>query len=183
MYRLALLVAVCACGAQVGGGGGDIDATDGKPIDGSLPPADAPVDARACVGGDKSATAPDGSCLLFFTGPKTFADARAACETNATHLAILNDAALDTFAEDFVGTADTFIGLNDLAAEGTFGWIDGTPLVFTNWHTGEPNNGSGQYEEDCAVIAGARIGKQWDDRPCAPDPTVGGGSYAYLCQF
>lgn len=33
-----------------------------------------------------------------------------------------------------------WIGLNDTAAEGTFTWADGTPLGFTNWNPGQPNN-------------------------------------------
>ncbi len=76
---------------------------------------------------------------------------------------------------------DAFIGATDVAVENTYVWPDGSALSFTNFRTGEPNNGNGAFEEDCLVIEGARMGT-WDDRPCAPPP-VGTGSYAYVCQF
>ena len=33
-----------------------------------------------------------------------------------------------------------WIGLNDVATEGTFGWVSGEPVAFTNWAQGSPNN-------------------------------------------
>jgi hypothetical protein len=183
---MVLALAICAsCNASVGGGTNTADGPDPTPIDAAIP-VDAAPDARPCTGGDQSMMAPDGSCFLLFTTPKTFADATLACEASGAHLALLKTAELDSVAEQFVGTLDTYIGLSDEQVEGAFVWGDGTPLAFANWHTAtnEPNNsGGGGYEEDCAIIAGARVGKQWDDRPCVPVPDVGGGLYAYLCQF
>ena len=119
-----------------------------------------------------------------FTTPATYVDAKAACAAMSAHLAYLEDATTDAAAEAFVGSANTFIGLTDLATEGTFVWDDGTPLGYSNWHTGEPNNGgSGGYQEDCAIIAGARVGAQWDDRPCDPSEVPTSGRFAYLCQY
>jgi hypothetical protein len=181
---LAWLLA--ACGSNVGGGDEVTDAPGPDPVDAPGPdPIDAPP-ARPCTGGDQSMTAPDGSCFLLFSTPRTYEQAKGLCEINNAHLALLTTSELDVAAEAFIGNADTWIGLDDLVVENSFVWVDGTPLAFANWHTAtnEPNNsGGGGYEEDCAIIAGARLGKQWDDRPCAPDPTVGGGEYAVLCQF
>lgn len=174
-----VLVALAACGAEVPDDPGT--QVDG-PV-GDAPPSDAPADARPCTGGDASTTAPDGSCLVFFGMPRTYGDAQAQCQLAGARLAILKTAEVDTVAEALVGTADTWIGLDDRATEGTFRWIDGSDLGFANWHLAEPNDGGGQYPEDCAIIAGARVGKQWDDRPCEPIPMIGGGLYAVLCQF
>jgi hypothetical protein len=111
-------------------------------------------------------------------------DAKASCAAIGAHLADLKDARIDAAAEAFVGSANTFIGLTDRAVEGTFVWDDGTSLGYANWHSGEPNNGgSGGYQEDCVVIAGARVGAQWDDRPCDQTETTLGGVYAYLCEY
>lgn len=181
----ALLVAACGvalgpgagCGVKLDGGGAAADAgADARPVD-------APIDARPCTGGSQTMTAPDGSCFVFITTPVTFVDAQAACTQLNAHLAILPTAAMDDAAEAFVGLNDTYIGLTDLATEGTFVWSDGSALVFNAWEPNEPSNGAGVYQEDCAIIAGARLGKKWDDRPCAPVPNVGGGLYSTLCQF
>lgn len=182
---LAFVLVVAACDASLGGGGGvkqDADLIDTPQTDASV---DAPPpDARVCTGGDAAALAPDGSCLVHVQSPVTYANAKIGCAAlgMGAHLALLKNAALDTFAETFIGTLDTWIGANDLATEGTFLWEDGTALAFTNWAMGEPNNAGNAYQEDCAIIAGARATKQWDDRPC--DATeVASGSFAYLCQY
>ena len=148
--------------------------------------ADAPPDApRMCSGGNAAALAPDGSCLVHVTTPATYASAKITCMgINGGHLAYLKTAQLDTFAETFIGSVDTWIGGNDITTETTFLWDDGTAFAFTNWATGEPNNGNaGGYQEDCAVIAGARITKQWDDRPCDSSEVPTSGTFAALCQY
>jgi hypothetical protein len=184
MRRVVLAAALAACGAQLGtGGGGSDQPLDAAAIDG--PSADAPIDARACAGGDTHMVGPHGECLVMFTTPATYVDAKAACAAIDAHLAYLENSEIDAAAETFVGSADTFIGLTDLAAEGQFVWDDGTPATFTNWHTGEPNNGGpdATYQEDCTIIAGARVGAQWDDRPCDASEVPNAGTYAYLCEY
>lgn len=186
MRLVIALVMLGGCGANLVNAGGNDDAA----IDGSNRRSDAaevdaavdaaPIDARACIEGDARMLAPDGSCLIMFDAPKSFADARTACAGLGAHLAILSTQAIDAVAETLVGTHDTFIGLTDEVTEGQFVWVDGTLLGFSNWETGEPNNGNGGTAEDCAVIAGARPAKGWDDRPCAPVSTA--GLYSVLCQ-
>lgn len=129
--------------------------------------------------------APDGSCFVFVNTPVTYLAAKQACMNMNAHLAYLKTAALDTAAEAFVGTANTWIGASDLATEGTFVWDDGSALTFTNWHAGEPNSGGtgATYQEDCVIIAGARVDKQWDDRPCDASEVAASGMFAYLCHY
>jgi hypothetical protein len=183
--RLAFVLSLAACDATLGGGSDvrqDADLVDARSNDGAV---DAAPDARACTGGDAAALAPDGSCLVHLTAAVTYAAAKTGCSAlgMGAHLAILKNAALDMFAETFIGNLDTWIGANDLATEGTFLWEDGTALAFTNWAPTEPNNGNNAYQEDCAIIAGTRTTKQWDDRPCDATEVATSGSFATLCQY
>jgi hypothetical protein len=185
MWRLLPVAVLAGCTAKIEGTGTFIDAAIDAPvqaidaaIDAPPPP---PIDARLCAGGDAHVTAPDGSCLVFFRAAQGWEQGKTTCSGISAHLAILSTAVVDQAAETLVGNLDTFIGLTDAATEGAFLWVDGTALGFSNWETGEPNNGGGT-NEDCAVIAGARTAKGWDDRPCAPNGN-GAGAYAILCQF
>lgn len=182
----ALLASVFpgGCDARLGPGTDQVDANlvDATKVSDA---AIAPIDARPCTGGTMAQVGPDGSCFVFVATPRTYAQAAAACVAMNAHLAYLKSAALDTFAEQFVGTTNTWIGLSDRAAEGAFVWDDGAALAFSNWALGEPNSGGidATYEEDCAIIAGARPTKQWDDRPCDASEVATSGSFAYLCQY
>jgi len=177
------LACTAACGVQLGGTGDDTARDDARP-------ADAPVDARPCTGGDARMRSPSGACLFVVLAPATFTDAQAGCAARGGRLATLRNAQDDATARLLVRAGmldafDAFIGLSDLAVEGTFVWIvDGAPLgpeTYSNWYPSEPNDGGGGYPEDCGVANGRRDGK-WDDRPCEPMPNVGGGMYSYLCE-
>lgn len=157
------LAAACtaACGAQLG---------------------DAAVDAEVpCTGGDAAMRSPTGACLFLFSVQVTYVNARASCMSQGGRLAILRTVEDDQAARALAGTRDVFFGLSDQVTEGTFVWADDSAPTYTNWYMNEPNDGGGNYPEDCGVINGAR-GGAWDDRPCEPIPNVGGGLYAYLCE-
>lgn len=181
-----IFVLLAGCGVEVASRGGANVAPD-APVQVTADAAievtiDAPPDARACAGGDASASDPStGACYLFFRGPKTRAAAEADCQANASQLAIIKSAQSQAVVANLALGVDAFIGATDSVVEGTFLWPDGTPLTFTNFRAGEPNNANGSFQEDCLIIEGALNGS-WDDRPCAPPP-VGLGSYAYVCQF
>jgi hypothetical protein len=171
-----VLAATAGCGVRLDDSGGSGGGPDGAMA------ADAAIDARPCTGGDAAQASPSGACFFLISAPSTFAGAQTACAGQGGHLAIVRSAVDDQTAGGLVGTMGiAFIGLTDQAVEGTFVWGDNAGPAYTNWYMGEPNDGGGQYPEDCAVIAGVR-GGQWDDRPCAPVPNVGGGSYSALCQ-
>jgi len=179
------LISLSACGAGLGDDTMQFQGADAKVYKDAA--IDAPPDARVCVGGTPAMLAPDGSCFGLLTTPKTYVDAKTACAALAPggHLAYLKTAALDTLAESFVGTANTWIGADDLTTEGTFLWGDTSAVTFANWHVNEPNSGGtgATYQEDCVIIAGARVDKQWDDRPCDATEVATSGMFASLCQY
>lgn len=66
-----------------------------------------------------------------------------------------------------------WIGLHDRTAEGHFEWIDGAPLAFTAWATGEPNNDT--CNQDCAALKRRGDGT-WHDTHC-------GQAQPFICRM
>ena len=54
-----------------------------------------------------------------------------------------------------------WVGGNDIAAEGTWRWSDGSEFKFTAWHSGEPDGGNAQ---DCILLN--RHDNVWVDEYC-----------------
>ena len=60
-------------------------------------------------------------------------------------LAIVDDHTVDTLmvahAFSYYGSHfNTWIGARDRNKDGTFHWVDGSVLTYSNWKTNEPNN-------------------------------------------
>ena len=59
----------------------------------------------------------------------------------------------------------SWFGMTDLEAfgytEGTWGWINDKPVVYTNWFPGEPNNN--ENGDDCGELYASG---QWNDANC-----------------
>ena len=63
----------------------------------------------------------------------------------------------------FNGDLRGWIGLTDAAANGTFTWVTGEPLTYTNWGAGEPSNRvppSSGNEDDVEIFAAG----VWNDQ-------------------
>ncbi|MFN8322866.1 MAG: lectin-like protein [Chitinophagales bacterium] len=133
-------------------------------------------------------------CSMYFINP-TSQDANVAevaAQQLGGHLVVFNDAAENTAVVAALNAAGiisanqaVWIGYTDAASEGTWVTLDGTPMTYLNWSSGEPNNnGQGssccnfpdalggcqssqawrcQYGEDCVQIYG---GGNWNDLPC-----------------
>ena len=61
---------------------------------------------------------------------------------------------------------DLWTGFNDVIVEGTFEWVSGQPVTFTNWDLNEPNNGGGT-EDYCAMRKNNPLAL-WNDLNNAP---------------
>ena len=75
-----------------------------------------------------------------FTTEKNWADAKADCEARAGHLVTITSAGENNFVKNLADSNKIWIGLTDEANEGTWQWITGEYVVFSNWIPGEPNN-------------------------------------------
>jgi len=98
---------------------------------------------------------------------------RQACEDQAGDLAVITSSEEAEFIkQSFDGATmdNVWVGLNDLDVEGTFEWIDGSPVSYTEWITGEPNDTS--MLEDCTELRPTG----WNDRNCT-------ALLAYLCEI
>ncbi len=69
-----------------------------------------------------------------------------------------------------------WIGFTDQAVEGTFAWISGEAITYTNWNSGEPNNAGGS--EDYTEMTNL---SNWNDLPWTSvipgiiEKVIGGG--------
>lgn len=181
------LAMLAGCGAELGDGQPAVDARRAGSADADAPPlADAPIDARACAGGDaRVIDTSTGTCFVYFTGPLTYVQAEAACTAFDSALAVIKSAQTNAAVRSLIGQTDAFVGADDRALEGTYRWlgvVTDPVALYTNWRTGEPNNGNNNFEEDCMIIEGDQNGT-WDDRPCDPSQVATAGSYAYVCQY
>jgi hypothetical protein len=98
--------------------------------------------------------------------PRPYLEAEAQCAQNGGHLASIHSQVEHDFLTSTafgMAFSDHWIGFNDRAAEGAFAWTDGTPVDFTFWAGGEPNDFGGN--EDCAVLWIAS-GGPWNDADC-----------------
>ena len=95
-----------------------------------------------------------------------FPAARARCQQRGGDLVVIETLAEGMAIFDLVdgGFSGWFIGLTDADSEGSFVWVDGTPLVpeQSNWSVNEPNDS--MMNEDCVVLS--NVGR-WNDINCA----------------
>jgi hypothetical protein len=107
---------------------------------------------------------PGGIQYAFCFGAKTWLEARAACQSDGRDLASIHDGQTFDFLSftflERLGTMQAWIGLNDIASEGTFSWSDGSSLDFLAWTSDSPKPEG--MVEDCVV--NAFFG--WSDLPC-----------------
>jgi Ca2+-binding RTX toxin-like protein len=79
--------------------------------------------------------------LYILSEVDSWTNAQAQAQALGGNLVAINDAAENQFLLDSFGGSETFwFGFTDAASEGTFTWVNGDPVTYTNWDIGEPNN-------------------------------------------
>ena len=90
-------------------------------------------------------------------------EAEAYCEQRGGHLVTIADVAENDFVYELLPDGGLYwLGGTDKETEGEWKWVTGEPWDYTNWHSGEPNNGLGGGEQDYTQIYGNWNGF-WDD--------------------
>ena len=114
----------------------------------------------------------NGHCYMQITLPRDWESARVACNLWGGHLAIIDDVAENTFLHTTFaapGGDDPWIGIHDTNTEGSFEWVTGDALVYTNWAAGQPDDAGGTEDwgqmlssdgtwADCGPSCGLRSG-------------------------
>jgi cysteine-rich repeat protein len=112
----------------------------------------------------------DRHAYKLFRGLRPYSDALARCDAEGGHLVTIGDAAEQAFVAPLV-TGDTWIGMDDRAQEGSFRWVIGEPVGYTNFSPGEPNDF--QMAEDCVAMIGDG---HWNDDACSK-------LYPFVCEI
>nr|XP_033480985.1 CD209 antigen-like protein E [Epinephelus lanceolatus] len=104
-----------------------------------------------------------GSFYYISSDMKTWKDSRDDCVQRGADLIIINSREEQMFTAGFQTVL--WIGLTDRETEGTWKWVDGTPLTTSYWTYHEPN-GAPDRDEDCAEIKDFYLINSWNDEPC-----------------
>ncbi|XP_029622469.1 oxidized low-density lipoprotein receptor 1 isoform X4 [Salmo trutta] len=106
------------------------------------------------------------SCYYLSTEGKSWEKSRQDCLERGADLVIVNSEEEQTFINGFKSVRYVWIGLTDSATEGTWKWVDGTPLTTPRyWWSGEP--GGGTYQ-NCGEIYYISSGQGvWRDLGCS----------------
>uniref|UniRef100_UPI0037E8426B CD209 antigen-like protein C n=1 Tax=Semicossyphus pulcher TaxID=241346 RepID=UPI0037E8426B len=93
---------------------------------------------------------------------KSWQESRDDCRNRGADLVIINSKEEQEFTRGL--KKRLWIGLTDRETEGTWRWVDGTPLTKSYWASLEPNGASS--DEDCAEIKMYNEETSWNDAPC-----------------
>ena len=80
------------------------------------------------------------------------------------HLVTINNREEELWLISHFGASECFwMGFNDISAEGSWVWISGEPVTYTNWSQWEPNNEGTYGEEEHGAIMNWTHGGAWND--------------------
>ena len=122
------------------------------------------------------------SYYIYSDVANTWEEAQAYCEARGGHLAVINDDDENHMLFIFMkaaGYTSAYFGLSDAAKEGTWTWVNGESVNYTNWANGEPNSESSN--EDYAEFYYKFSDGKWNDGNFKHG-TVG-DTRAFICEW
>uniref|UniRef100_A0A8C7HL05 CD209 antigen-like protein E n=1 Tax=Oncorhynchus kisutch TaxID=8019 RepID=A0A8C7HL05_ONCKI len=102
------------------------------------------------------------SCYYVSTEKKSWEESRQDCRNRGADLVVINSQEKQTLVNWLCGVKNyVWIGLTDSVTEGTWKWVDGTPLTTKYWNSKEPNGGRA---ENCVYFYSwsSDTGAWWD---------------------
>ncbi|KFO22970.1 C-type lectin domain family 4 member G [Fukomys damarensis] len=108
-----------------------------------------------------------GSCYYFSEPRATWQEAQRNCAVNDAHLVIIDNLDKQGFVTRHTRGRGYWLGLRGIRNAGriqNYQWVDGLPLGFSHWNSGEPNDSRGQ--EDCVMMLHSGL---WNDAPCGSE--------------
>ncbi|KAJ8260442.1 hypothetical protein GJAV_G00182190 [Gymnothorax javanicus] len=103
-------------------------------------------------------------CYFFSNERKSWTESRIDCIKQGADLVIIKSKEEQDLISRNSKYYDRWIGLSDTVTEGTWLWVDGSPLQGGFWGSGEPNDQYHYRGTDCVVTAERE--KAWVDTHC-----------------
>ncbi len=124
--------------------------------------------------------------FTLYNTPMDWPSARRHCLAQGSDLATIVSKDEVTVITSTFGTSPLWMGLNDIAMEGTFVWASGdvSASIFRQWAVGIPDNYNN--DEDCAEL---HVEGGWNDNSCAVlrsfvcSSCVGECLQVYVCMY
>ncbi|XP_076603713.1 CD209 antigen-like protein C [Chaetodon auriga] len=107
------------------------------------------------------------ACYFLSNEPGSWDKGREDCRDRGADLVVVNSHEEEIFLTALT-KKNVWIGLSDRDEEGTWKWVDGSPLTLTYWPAAQPDNGGGDPqwgEEDCVHIR-TEMDTHWNDLSC-----------------
>ncbi|XP_062420863.1 CD209 antigen-like protein A [Pungitius pungitius] len=117
------------------------------------------------------------SCYLLSTRDDSWTNARTDCRANGADLVIIDSPQEQKFLSS-IAKDRAWIGLSDKEMEGTWKWVDGTPLTGAYWGAPpdpvQPDDNGGK--EDCVeILLRWNSERNWNDNVCT-------SSFSWICE-
>lgn len=112
----------------------------------------------------------------------TWNEAKEYCEKLGGHLATITTREENDFLYDLMvdnGYQGAYFGFTDCEEEGVWKWVTNEEVLYTNWHSGEPNGEN--IQEDYAMFYYKFSDGTWNDGDFGGQ-TVNGGN-AFICEW